>query len=341
MRPICRTFVLAIAVVGTLVGSARGVQLNLGDLIVTDRATNAVYRLDPGTGLVDLISQSPTDGALIDFPAGVVATGPGFSPIFVTDAATDSLVEIDPSIASGSGGNQSAVPIDPGINNPWGAHLLSANTLLVTNVGSTSLSTVEDALWSVPTAGGGTSITDNNLLLNPTGAVRAPDGFYYVVNPGLTDEAVNEPGRIVQVNPGTGNQVQLGGTFGVDPTAITYHTGLGTLFVADQSGGTGNRGKVFEISLAGAVLNMWEDAAYLDPLGITVGLDGLIYTTDEDSGKVFSLDPTSGVFTPISMAFTNPVAITTVVPEPGSGVLIGCALLGVVMFSRRRLLQKT
>jgi streptogramin lyase len=283
--------VVAVPVAGVLVllalwpaTTARAVELQPGDILITERNVAAVSRLDPATGERTTVSQ----GGLLASPAGVAVEADG--DILVADPGafgfSGAVIRVDP-----DDGAQMTVSRD-GVIAPASIAVAPDGGVFVTDglFGAPVLVRVD------PVTGAQTTVSSGGSFFDPFGVAVEPNADVLV---GDVD-AFDFEGAVFRVDPFTGAQttVSRGGSF-VDPGSVAVESD-GDIIVADRAAGFLHTGAVFRVDrVTGGQTTLTEDLSLVVPIGVAVEPDGHILVVNAPdppffSGAVIRIDPVTG-----------------------------------------------
>ena len=285
-------FLLAILLASPLVAAAPtpalAVTLAGGDLIVTDAAGAAVYRLNPMTAAATVISSG---GALVS-PAGVALGADG--QVLVADPGAGAVVQIDP--ASGA---QTVVSSGGLLQAPVTVVVEPDGHILVGDTGVSAVFRID------PSTGAQAVLSSGGSLGDLTDIDLENDGHILVASPGVFGG-----GGIIRVDPVTGAQgVALGSPPLTDPTGVAVANPFEN-FIVDPAVDTLWRwaGSALTPIASGAGMN--------NPVDLAVEAGGTIAVIDSDfstgSGRLLRFSASGGGGGPVGALAFAPSGVAVV-----------------------------
>ena len=263
------------AVLSLISGTASAVELNVGDILVTDTAAlqNMLFVINPDTGGQTQI----TPDATFANPSDVDVEPDG--GVLVADEAIGQVYRVDP------GTGAITALLDPALSvTKLGLVVSPTGKILVT--GNTAPHSVREVH---PDTGLTTVISEGGFLNQPRDLVVEADGNFLVL-------AVASGGRIVRVDPDTGGQtiVSEGGVL-AGATGLALEDDGNVVVVS-----TANDAVTRIDTVTGIQTSVTPDGTFSDPRGITVDRDGSILVVDRGTDEVLRVDPVSGDVTLVS-----------------------------------------
>lgn len=303
---------------------SQAVTLNAGDLIVTDRGTGSLVRVDPVTGAQTTI----TSGGFLSHPLGVTFDAAG--RLIVADFSLGGpgrIVRVDPTT-----GGQTLITSGGFLVEAYGVVVDPSGSIILTD--KTAFGGSGGVIRVDPLTGLQTLITTGGLLSgDPHGLVMDAAGQLIV--------AENLSGRLVRVDPLTGSQtlISSGGLLN-NPNGVALDADGNLIVTTDQ----GASDQVIRVNaLTGAQTLISSGGLFVGPRGVSVDAAGNIIVADQDafggSSALFRIDPFTGTQTVISSGglFVDPFGVAIApVPEPGTLLLLGSGLAGLGGLAWRR-----
>ncbi|KKL28611.1 hypothetical protein LCGC14_2373400 [marine sediment metagenome] len=301
------------------------VDLSPGDIVVSDPTADAVLRVDPRTGGVDVISS----GGHLYSPHGIALDAAG-NVIAVVDynnvTEYGKIVHVDVST-----GAQTVLAAFGHAANPWYPVVLPDGNILYSDYDSPASIRRLDI-----TTGGISIVSEGGLLRHSLNMVLAGQKLF------LTDHTgklyLVDP-RIVSVDLVTGAQaVVSSGDLLHRPYGITSDPATGLLYVADQGFEGLRDGRIIRVDPAtGSQTLVSEGNLLWDPSDLAFDLNGELLVTDvrgNNPSAIVSVDPATGSQSLLASDVGPSVwGVAVFVPEPTTLFLLVC---GAACLGRRR-----
>jgi len=241
-----------------------------GNIIAADTGSAAIYRIDPSTGNRTVLASSTIGTGAAFSSSFAVIVNPDASIVWVTDAALQPLISLNPAtlvrtVVSSSSGT--LVGTGAAFNSPTGLIRLSDGSYLVVNFsGANYLLRVD------PTTGNRTVVSGASVGSGSTLGSRYSDAVDTAGNYYIADYSSN---AIVKVDPLTGNRttVSKSGTIGSGPA---FNGPIGMLGQAVASITNVNVAPTFVGSVTTLVVSQGASAT---------DITGLLHVSDTDSGQ--------------------------------------------------------
>lgn len=315
-----RTVLLSFSLfLSLLAAPARAVSLSPGDLVVVDAANTggamadgAVYKVDPGTGAVTLISS----GGELQNPEAVTMLPNGL--IAVSDATRGAVILVNPADGSQTILNESGVGGST-LDSPFGIDV-DANGDIV--LADRSFGGVDTDILGIDAVGGVETFYDTLSVF----------GAFHIAIEADGDILVTETlGSVARIDPTGTNAPDVFAT-SVDANGVwgIVVAGDGTIYATNSSGGD-----ILSIDpVMGTPTTEASPGGQL--LGMAEELDGNLVVV-QNLNSLIRVDPSDWSVTPITMSppWIQIFDVAVVIPEPGTGLLLGSALLGLGLAGRR------
>ena len=299
---------------GAQLSVPRGIAIDAGgNLYVADTGNNQVHRLDDGilttiAGAAGLGDGGPANNARLLEPKGIALLQDG--TVYITDSGNNRVRKVDTegviTTLAGTGEQGDGGPAtEAQLYYPTGITVDSAGNVYISDSRNNRVRKVDTEGIITTFAGTGEEgpfedkdeIGDGGpatsaRLRRPVGLAFDADGNLYVTDPGnsrirridtegmITTYAGSERSFSGDEGPAAEAQFSLPLGFEIDLDGNFYITDLYY-----------DRNRIRKIDTEGIVTTIAETASIG---GVTVGLDGSVYITELDVGRIFRLDPSGG-----------------------------------------------
>jgi len=314
--------------------SCTGSALQAGDVVVTDFASDAIYRIDPSTG-DRLVVSSDTWGAGAPFVQTQGVTVDAGGDIIVADQSAHAIVRVDPITGDRTVLSSSSVGSGPSIQSPREVIADFSGDLLVLALGTPAILRVD------PSTGDRTTVSSASVGSGPP-----LQGVLRMVEEVSGDLLVTDgaPQHVLRVDPSTGDRSVVSSTAVGVGTNLQLPTGIGVdaagdIWVVDRTAE-----KLFRIDpVSGdrtvvSGFGVGSGPLFDAPQDLAIEASGAILVVDSVADSVIRVDPATGDRTDLSSdsvgsgsAFQDPIGIFVVqqsVPPAVPG--LSPALLGLL-----------